>query len=148
MSPWLGDGFQTAFWSAKRAMAAAAEAAFRRHGVRAGQQFILLCLWDEDGLTPGQISGRLGLAAPTVTKAAHRMEAAGLLTRQADPTDARLVQLHLSRRGKALRRAIQAEIRQLTERALGSLSAKDRRELIRLLDSVRLNLGAPACGRD
>ena len=148
MSPWKGDAFQTAFWSAKRAMAAAAEAAFQRHGVRAGQQFILLCLWREDGLTPGEISTRLGLAAPTVTKAAHRMEAAGLLARRPDPADARLVQLHLSRRGKALRRSIQAEMRQLTETALSSLSAKDRRELIRLLEAVRLNLGAPPCPGD
>jgi DNA-binding MarR family transcriptional regulator len=127
-------------------MAAAAEEAFRRHGVRAGQQFILLCLWDKDGLTPGQISCQLGLAAPTVTKAAHRMEAAGLLTRRPDPDDARLVQLHLSRRGKTLRRAIQAEMHQLTEKALGSLSAKDRRDLIRLLDAVRENLGAAPTG--
>lgn len=137
----LKEGFQTAFWSAKRAMAAAAEAAFRRHGVRAGQQFILFCLWEEDGLTPGEISHRLGLAAPTVTKAAHRMEAAGLLARRPDPTDARLVQLHLSRRGKALRRSIQAEIHQLTEKALRSLSAKERRELTRLLEEVSQNLG-------
>jgi DNA-binding MarR family transcriptional regulator len=137
-----GDEFQAAFWSAKRAMAAAAEQAFRRHGVRAGQQFILLCLWDKEGLSPGEISSRLGLATPTVTKAAHRMEAAGLLTRRPDPGDARLVQLHLSRRGKALRRAIQAEMHELTERALGSLHPKERRELIRLLDAVRDNLGS------
>ena len=146
MSAWKGDDFQTAFWSAKRAMAAAAEQAFRRHGVRAGQQFILSCLWDKEGLTPGEIATRLGLATPTVTKAAHRMEATGLLTRRPDPSDARLVHLHLSRRGKALRRAIQSEMRELTERALESLSARDRRELIRLLEAVRLNLAGPGQG--
>src|SRR5258706_15009739 len=96
------DEFQTAFWSAKLAMAEAAEAAFNHHGVRAGQQFILECLWQSDGLTPGDIAKRLRLATPTVTRAATRMEAAGLLHREPHPTDARLVRLCLTERGKHL----------------------------------------------
>jgi MarR family transcriptional regulator, organic hydroperoxide resistance regulator len=32
------------FWAAKRAMVQAADAAYRRHGVREGQQFILMGL--------------------------------------------------------------------------------------------------------
>ena len=130
------DSFQSAFWTAKRAMAEAAEVAFRRHGVRAGQQFILIRLWEEDAQTPGELARRLGLAAPTVTKAASRMEAAGLLARKPHPTDARLVTLHLTRRGKALRRAIKREMRQLTDRALASLSKPERAELVRLLGEV------------
>jgi DNA-binding MarR family transcriptional regulator len=81
------ENFLTAFWAAKRAMATASEAAYSRHGVRAGQQFILHCLWDNDGLAPGEIARRLGLATPTVTRAATRMEAAGLLRREPHPTD-------------------------------------------------------------
>ena len=34
--------FQSAFWAAKRAIATASEAAFGRHGVRAGELAILL----------------------------------------------------------------------------------------------------------
>ncbi len=40
-----------------RAMKAHAEQGLIAHGVHAGQQFILKCLWQEDGLTPGE--GRL-----------------------------------------------------------------------------------------
>jgi MarR family transcriptional regulator, organic hydroperoxide resistance regulator len=75
--------FQTAFWSAKRALSVATMAAFSRHGVHEGQQFILRRLWAQDGQTPGEIARRLGLATPTVTRAATRMEAAGLLRRAA-----------------------------------------------------------------
>src|SRR6202042_2220686 len=53
--------------------------AFSRHGVHEGQQFILRLLWAEDGQTPGEIARRLGLATPTVTRAATRMEAGGPL---------------------------------------------------------------------
>jgi MarR family transcriptional regulator, organic hydroperoxide resistance regulator len=74
--------FQTAFWSAKHALSVATTAAFSRHGVHEGQQFILRRLWAQDGLTPGEIARRLGLATPTVTRAATRMEAAGLLRRE------------------------------------------------------------------
>jgi hypothetical protein len=56
--------FQTAFWAAKHDLAVATAAAFSRHGVHEGQQFILRLLWAEDGLAPGEISRRLGLATP------------------------------------------------------------------------------------
>ncbi len=137
---WLSDQFQTVFWAAKRAMVQAADAAYRRHGVREGQQFILMCLWREDGLTPGEIARRLGLATPTVTKATTRMEAAGLVTRKPHPTDARLVRIHLTDRGRVLEKTLDQEMQRLSERALGTLSSEEREQLIRFLDELRRNL--------
>lgn len=134
------DDFQTAFWSAKRALALASEAAFGRHGVRAGQQYILRTLWETDCLAPGEIAKRLGLSTPTVTRAATRMEAAGLLTRQPHPIDRRLVRLCLTTRGKSLETAIDQEMRQLTNRALQSLTLGERADLVRYLTEMRHNL--------
>jgi DNA-binding MarR family transcriptional regulator len=134
------DEFQTAFWSTKRAMAEAAEAAFNRHGVRAGQQFILDALWQADGQTPGEIAKRLGLATPTVTRAASRMEAAGLLRRAPHPSDARLVRLCLTERGKQLESVLARERAALTERALRGFSDSDQAHLIKLLHALRDNL--------
>lgn len=137
---WLSDQFQAVFWVAKRAMKEAADEAYGHHGVRNGQQFILMCLWDEDGLTPGEIAHRLGLATPTVTKAATRMEAAGLVARKPHPTDARLVRVHLTERGRHLQKVIDEEMRRLSERALRTLSPAERAELVRLLDQLHKNL--------
>lgn len=134
------DDFQTAFWAAKRAMANASEAAFGRHGVRAGQQYILMTLWDEDCLAPGELARRLGLSTPTVTRAATRMEAAGLLTRQPHPTDRRLVRLCLTPRGRSLQRAIDREMADLTERALRPLEPTERTAFIRYLNQLRRSL--------
>lgn len=134
------DEFQTAFWGAKRAMAVAAEAAYNRHGVRSGQQFILQCLWETDGLTPGEIARRLELATPTVTRAATRMEAAGLLRRSPHPTDARLVRLILTDRGRELESVIAAEMHKLSEKALRGLTAAERKELLRFLREIRVNV--------
>ena len=136
----LGDEFQTAFWSAKRAMAEASEAAFQRHGVRSGQQWILRRLWDEDGQTPGEIARQLELSTPTVTKAAMRMEAAGLIDRRPDPRDARLVRLVLSERGRALEKTIAEEMAQLARRSLATLTEDEVKALVAALTAIRRNL--------
>ncbi len=136
----VSDEFQSAFWSAKRAMAEASEAAYNRHGVRAGQQFILQCLWAEDGLTPGEIARRLDLSTPTVTNSATSMEAAGLVERRPHPTDARRVRLFLTPRGRKLQRTIDGEMRQLTERALADLGDVERTALVDALGCIRRNL--------
>src|SRR5882724_12232096 len=118
--------FQTTFWATKHALASATAAAFSRHGVHEGQQFILRQLWAEDGQTPGEIARRLGLATPTVTRAATRMEAAGLLRREPHPDDRRMVRLRLTDRGRALEKVIDEELHQLTERALASFTGAER----------------------
>ncbi len=132
--------FQPAFWAAKRVLARASATAFARHGVHEGQQYILLCLWAEDGLAPGELAKRLGLATPTVTRAAARMEAAGLLRREPHERDRRLVRLFLTDRGRALEKDIGREIDNLSERALASLDTSERAALVRYLDSIRDNL--------
>ena len=136
----VGDDFQTAFWSAKHALAHASAAAFARHGVYEGQQFVLRCLWREDGLSPGEIAKRLGLSTPTVTRAATRMATAGLLRREPHPSDRRLVRLTLTDRGRNLEKAIDEETSRLTERALAGLSPAERTALVAALTRICRNL--------
>ena len=136
-----GD-FQTAFWSAKHALAHASAVAFAQHGAHEGQQYVLRCLWREDGLSPGEVARRLGLATPTVTRAATRMEATGLLRREPHPSDRRLVRLRLTDRGRELEKVIDEQTNQLTERALATLSAAERESLVRALHEIRRNLSA------
>ncbi|NKY86154.1 MarR family winged helix-turn-helix transcriptional regulator [Nocardia veterana] len=140
MTDETADDFQTAFWSTKHALAVAAATAYARHGVYEGQQFILRRLWQEDGLTPGQVAKQLGLATPTVTRATTRMETAGLVRREPHPTDRRLVRLYLTERGRALEREIETESARLTERALTSFSAAERAALVRALRRIEANL--------
>jgi DNA-binding MarR family transcriptional regulator len=132
--------FQTAFWSAKHALALATATAFSRHGVHEGQQWVLRSLWAEDGLPPGEIARRLGISTPTVTRATIRMEAAGLLRREPHPSDRRMVRLRLTDRGRTLEKVIDAETRRLTERALATLSDAEREALVRALGQIRRNL--------
>lgn len=128
------------FTRASKLMRGAADAAFNRHGVRVGQNLVLEHLWDDDGLTPGEIARRLGVSTPTVVKMATRMEAAGLLERRRDERDARLVRLHLTDQGRAVRKPLEREVESLCHRATANLTATERRALNTGLAKVVANL--------
>jgi DNA-binding MarR family transcriptional regulator len=109
-----------------------------RYGVHAGQHVILACLWEQDGLTPGQLARRIGLETPTVTRAVQRMSAAGLVDRRGDLTDGRLVRIWLTTRGKQLRRVIPRVLRDLRGEAFADLSVREQALLSQLLSKVRV----------
>ncbi|QBD83371.1 MarR family transcriptional regulator [Ktedonosporobacter rubrisoli] len=110
------------------------------YGVYGGQQLILEYLWREDGLTPGELARRMGVETPTITRAAQRMELAGLVRRLPDPEDARLVRIFLRERGRELQALLPAVLGTAVDEMLEGLSAEERAELVRLLAHVRRNL--------
>jgi DNA-binding MarR family transcriptional regulator len=132
--------FLPVFWATKRVLALASASAFARHGIHEGQQYILLCLWAEDGLTPGELARQLALSTPTVTRATTRMETAGLVRREPHEHDRRLVRLFLTPRGRALEKAIGREMDQLAQRALATLDQSARVALVGALNEIRRNL--------
>jgi DNA-binding MarR family transcriptional regulator len=132
--------FLTLFTRASKAMRAAADAAYTRHGVRVGQNLLLEALWETDGLTPGEAARRLHVTTPTVIKMATRMAAAGLVTSERDTRDRRLARLRLTSRGHSLQDAIEAEQTQLASRATTGLTAAQRRSLHQGLETIARNL--------
>ncbi len=140
MSDWIADDFQSEFWVAKLAIVEATNIALGRHGVHAGQQFVLACLWHEDGLTPAELARRVGTSPPTITRMVARMEGAGLLERRSDAGDRRLVRVFLTPRGRELEDVLNRELSELSEVALEGLSPTERADLVRYLRKVRENL--------
>lgn len=108
------------------------------HGVYAGQHLILGCLWDQDGLTPGQLARRIGLETPTVTRAVQRMESHELVLRSNDDTDRRLVRVWLTPRGSALRRVVPRVLAQVRKEVFADLTVREQTLLAQLLDRVRV----------
>ena len=113
------------FTQAAKLLREAADEAMSRHGVRVGQHIVLSVLWEQDGLTPGEIARRLGVATPTIVNTATRMEEAGLLVRKPDPADARLVRLHLTPRGQSARGPVRDARAALERHATASLTAAE-----------------------
>ena len=134
------NDFIPLFTRASKLMRGAADAAFTRHGVRVGQNLLLEQLWEEDGLTPGEIAQQLGVSTPTVVKMATRMEAGGFLERRPDERDARLVRLYLTDLGRSVRKPLERELEQLRQQATANLTAAERREFEAALAKMVDNL--------
>jgi MarR family transcriptional regulator, organic hydroperoxide resistance regulator len=132
----IRPAFWAAFWGANRALSAARDGAFERHGVPAGQHAILTRLWLSDGQTPGELAKSLDITTSAVTNAAGKLEAADLITRY---TADHHVTLNLTERGHELEKIIEREMRTVAERALGSLTDPERLHLIHYLRELRAN---------
>lgn len=131
------DAF-TLIGAVSRTVKNAVERRLIEHGVYAGQHTILGCLWEQDGLTPGQLARRLGLETPTITRTVQRMAAAGLVVRAGDDTDRRLVRVWLTPKGHALRRVIPRILNQVRAEVFSDLTVRDQATLAQLLSRVRL----------
>ncbi|TDB76451.1 MarR family transcriptional regulator [Actinomadura sp. KC216] len=121
---------------AHKVLRAASDAAMSRHGVRVGQNLVLEVLWEDDGLTPGQLATRLGLTTPTIVNTATRMETADLVVRRRDPSDARLVRLYLTAKAREVRAPIEQERRRLEERVAAALTEEERRCVRSALEKI------------
>lgn len=67
------------------------------------QYLVMLLLWEQDGQTMKALGERLLLDSGTLTPLLKRLEGQGLVTRARDPADERLVRIHLTPQGTALR---------------------------------------------
>jgi DNA-binding MarR family transcriptional regulator len=114
----------------------ATDEAMSGHGVRVGQHIVLTALWEEDGLTPGEIARRLGTTTPTIVNTATRMEEAGLVVRKPDPTDARLVRLHLTPRARSARDSVREARAALERHATATLTAEELEHLRSALTKI------------
>lgn len=128
--------FLRLFTRAHKLLRAETDEAMSRYGVRVGQNLVLEVLWETDGLTPGELAARLGVATPTVVKSASRMAAAGLLTRRRDESDARLVRLYLTDHARAVRDPVETGRAHLEQRITDSLSDEERRVLRAALTKI------------
>ena len=75
-----------------------------------------------------------------MTRLLDRLEAAGLLQREAHPSDRRALRIMLTARGKAIWPELEACADRVRERALAELDDKQRTELVRMLEHVHANL--------
>ncbi|HET8879224.1 MAG TPA: MarR family transcriptional regulator [Arthrobacter sp.] len=84
---------------------------------------------DDGGVRVGEIARNLGVKVPSATEQIIKLERAGLVRREADPSDSRAVRVHLTAEGHAAvasantrRNAVMAEI-------LGALTEQDQQAL-------------------
>jgi len=102
-------------------------------GVMHAHWSIMLALWAGDGITQKQLSARVAIEGPTLTRALERMEAEGLVRRKRDRADARQVMVFLTQRSKALREKLLPIAVVEQQRATSGLTDVERQLLVMLL---------------
>lgn len=106
------------------------------HGSAFGQWPILVMLWHEDGLPQRELSRRIGVEAPTLTRTIDRMERDGHVRRKRNPKDRREVLVYLTPQGRALESALVPESLAVSRLAAEGLSPQEVETLKRLLRHV------------
>ncbi|MBM7323656.1 MarR family transcriptional regulator, partial [Agrobacterium sp. S2] len=91
-------------------------------------------------LTPGQIAQKLGVKAPTMTRTIGRMEAQGFVERSGDDGDGRVTLVKLTEAGLKSVEHINVSIANCGAKAVEGLSAKDIRNIVKLLKAIDANL--------
>lgn len=115
------------------------ERVLKPYGITGTQYNVLRILRgaESGGLCRNEIRDRLITRMPDVTRLLDRMEDAGLVTRERDTTDRRLVTTRLTARGRKLVDSLDAPIAAEHERSLGHLGEAQLRTLVRLLTLTR-----------
>ncbi|MCP6760502.1 MAG: MarR family transcriptional regulator [Fischerella sp. CENA71] len=109
-------------------------------GLYLGQEILLMYLWEEDGLTQSELTDRLKIEPPTLTKMLNRMEKCGLLERCRCPEDARAYRVYLTKAGQALQQPVNQLWYEVERRILTNLTVEEQLLFRRLLMQIRSNL--------
>jgi DNA-binding MarR family transcriptional regulator len=118
-----------AFWRMKRAFE-------REVGLSATAWFLLTMLIDEDGISQGEVSHRFEVDPSRITRLAQRLEKEGLLRRERDPEDNRVVRLHATGEGRRAIGSRQERREEFEERIRREFRQEELAEFRRVLGIV------------
>jgi DNA-binding MarR family transcriptional regulator len=94
-------------------------------GITPVQYAVLNVLWEKDGQSLAEIGARLVLDSATMTGVADRLEASGMVSREAHPNgDRRVSYLQLAEAGRALSAPAQAALERVNREVAGELGEK------------------------
>ena len=112
-------------------------------GLTYPQYLALLALWEADGVSVKQLGARLSLDSATLTPLLKRLERQGLVERQRDSADERVVRVTLTKKGRALHTkargipsALACRVADVTDQGALARISKLREELQALADRL------------
>ena len=118
------------------------ESKIKPHGILPGQWYFLRELWEEDGLTQGDLSSRVGMKAPTTVVAIRRMVEDGLVVRKQDDQDRRKVRIYLTAKGRQYRNELLPLAFDVNNVATGGFSQKEIRQFRSFINRMKKNLSS------
>jgi MarR family transcriptional regulator, organic hydroperoxide resistance regulator len=110
------------------------------HGLTPFHWLVLCCLWEQDGLPTSHLGDRLCQVGGTLTGVIDRMEERGLVRRERDPEDRRVLRIWLTESGRQFETVLPLLSAELRERALKGLSPAERQLFSEWIDRIIANL--------
>jgi DNA-binding MarR family transcriptional regulator len=101
---------------------------------------VLCCLWSEDGLATSAIGEKLQQVGGTLTGVLDRMEERGLICRQRDRQDRRMVRIWLTDTGKELETVLPPIALELSERVMTGFSSEEQQQFSQMIERAIANL--------
>ncbi|MDQ4127442.1 MAG: MarR family transcriptional regulator [Actinomycetota bacterium] len=105
----------------------------RESGVAGMKWFLLTVLGRRNGLSQGEFTQEYELDPSRVTRTAQALEGDGLIRRERDPGDNRLMRMYLTEDGRAVLRKLPEINDELRRRVYSVLSKEEFEELRRML---------------
>jgi DNA-binding MarR family transcriptional regulator len=96
----------------------------------------LLALYDDDGPTPTDLAGAVGIEQATMTRTLQRMERDGLVRREPDPHDRRSVRIRLTRRAREIEPEVKAAAGRINTAVLAALPDEERQRVLSSLGTL------------
>jgi MarR family transcriptional regulator, organic hydroperoxide resistance regulator len=132
-----GEGpMSYAIFQLARAHRARAAAMLREMDLHPGQELLLMQLLDRDGQTQSELLESVGLDHSTVSKSLRRMQDAGLLVREPAAHDRRVIVVHLTDKGRAMREPLATMRRALEMTSRQNLSTQQAKSFVRMAYAI------------
>ena len=97
-------------------------------------------LYQHDGMSQKEMASALNLSPATMTVTLKRMEKAGLVCREMDEHDQRILRVHLSEQGKQMWLKSADQIRCVTEELLEGFTPEEERQMREYLFRIARNM--------
>jgi DNA-binding MarR family transcriptional regulator len=101
------------------------------------QALVLHALFDEDGISTGELGKRLGLDSATLSGVLDRMEENGWLIRNAFKEDKRVVNIVLTEKSRQIREKFLKGTEELNQEILSIFNTEERLLFVRMLKDLR-----------
>jgi DNA-binding MarR family transcriptional regulator len=125
----LAKAYQRAHAVAKRRLAA--------YGLTPVQQLVLAAVYQEEGLSAGDLGKKVTFDPATLSGILDRMAEHGWIVKQTDPDDKRLLQIRLTDRARDLEPTLMRERDKANDEILRDLSLEEKVLLKRLLKDLK-----------
>jgi len=107
------------------------------YGLTPMQGLVLHALYEEEGLSAGELGKRLGLDSATLSGVLDRMAESGWITKNAVTADRRVLNIQLTDKSQNCREKFVKDTEELNQEILSRYSMEERLLLMRMLKDLR-----------